>query len=207
LFVPCEAALSQQPPLAVIDHDGQKFVSLFDGRSLGNWNSTPFGGEGEVFIQDDAIHLAVGTSLTGVTFQGAVPKEDYEIILEAQRVTGTDFFCGLTFPVQETFCSLILGGWGGAVVGLSSIDGQDASENETNQIISFKKGQWYSVRVRVTDSMITVWLDGKQIISASTMGHQITIRPEVSRSKPLGVASWQTHAAIRKVGLRRLKTN
>jgi hypothetical protein len=55
--------------------------------------------------------------------------------------------------------------------------------------------------------MITVWLDGKQIISASTMGHQITIRPEVSRSKPLGVASWQTHAAIRKVGLRRLKTN
>jgi hypothetical protein len=48
---------------------------------------------------------------------------NYEIKLEAKKVTGNDFFCGMTFPVGDSFCSFIVGGWGGPVVGLSSIDG------------------------------------------------------------------------------------
>ena len=56
---------------------------------------------------------------------------DYEVTLEAMRVDGNDFFCGMTFPAGKDPCTLIVGGWGGTVVGLSSINGMDASENET----------------------------------------------------------------------------
>jgi hypothetical protein len=34
--------------------------------------------------------------------------------------------------------TFICGGWGGAVVGISSIDGQDASMNETTKYIKFE---------------------------------------------------------------------
>ena len=55
--------------------------------------------------------LSDGESLTGVTWQGEPPaRMNYEIELDAQRVDGSDFFCGLTFPVNKTCASLICGG-------------------------------------------------------------------------------------------------
>ena len=65
------------------------------------------------------------------------------------RVEGSDFFVGLTFPVRDSHASLIVGGWAGSVVGISSIDGRDASENETTEVMKFKNGQWYKFRLRV----------------------------------------------------------
>ena len=81
---------------------------------------------------------------------GALPTTSYEVALQAMRVEGSDFFAGITFPVGGSFCSLILGGWGGSVVGLSSINGLDASENETSQSRQSESGRWYYVRIRVT---------------------------------------------------------
>lgn len=48
-------------------------------------------------------------------------------------MSSSEFFCGLTVPVRTgTECvSLIVGGWGGSLVGISSIDGLDASETST----------------------------------------------------------------------------
>jgi hypothetical protein len=40
-------------------------------------------------------------------------------------------------------CTLICGGWGGTLVGLSSIDDLDASENPTATIKEFKEKTWY----------------------------------------------------------------
>jgi hypothetical protein len=68
----------------------------------------------------------MGSNLTGVTGTGEVPAGDYEIELQAMRLAGSDFFCGLMFPVQTDHCSLIVGGWGGALVGLSSLNFHDA---------------------------------------------------------------------------------
>ena len=34
-------------------------IALFDGKTMGNWKSTQFGGEGEVHIEDGNIILAV----------------------------------------------------------------------------------------------------------------------------------------------------
>ena len=55
------------------------------------------------------------------------PREDYEVSLEARRLEGTDFFCGLTFPVGKEPCTLIIGGWGGTTVGLSNVDDYSAA--------------------------------------------------------------------------------
>ena len=101
--------------------------SLFDGKSLKGWKKTQFGGEGKVEVKDGRIVLHSGGPMTGITWTEDFPKIDYEISLEAMRVDGSDFFCGLTFPVGDKPCSFIVGGWGGGVVGLSSIDGSDAS--------------------------------------------------------------------------------
>ncbi len=179
--------------------------SLFDGKSLGQWKSTEFGGEGKVSVSNGQINLEAGVALTGITWKGAeLPKTGYEISLEAKKTDGNDFFCGLTFPVGSSSCSLILGGWGGGIVGLSSIDGMDASENETTQVMNFPKDRWYRVRVRVTKTKIEAWLDDQNIVDVVTTGRKISIRPEVELSQPLGIASWMTGAAIRNIKLRKL---
>jgi hypothetical protein len=142
----------------------------------------------------------MGVDLSGVTWQGKFPHSEFEIELEARRVDGTDFFCGLTFPVGDDHCSLILGGWGGGVVGLSSIDGHDAANNDTTQVMAFDQNRWYAVRVRVTDDAIVCFLDGKQIIEQPRADHVISVRDEVIPSQPLGLATYSTTADIR--GLR-----
>ena len=99
---------------------------------------------------------------------------------------------------------MILGGWAGAVVGLSSIDGKDASENDTTQFHNLKDNQWYHVRVRVRDNDIQVWLDKKRIINQTLVGKKLSIRPEVELSRPLGICTWETRAALRNIRLRSL---
>ncbi len=184
----------------------ETWQSLFDGKTLGHWKSTEFGGEGKVSVSNGQINLQSGVTLTGITWQGGpIPKSGYEISLEAKRTDGSDFFCGLTFPVGESHCSLILGGWGGGVVGLSSIDGMDASENETTQVFNFVRDKWYKVRVKVTKAKIEAWLDDKNIIDVSLAGKRISTRSEVDLSQPLGVASWMTGAALRDIKMRKVE--
>lgn len=178
---------------------------LFDGTTLANWTSTKFIGEGAVQVAHQQIVLEAGKDLTGITWTGAaLPTTNYELSLEAMRVEGSDFFAGITFPVADAFCSLILGGWGGSVVGLSNLNGMDASENQTSQSIDFASGRWYAVRLRVTPAKIEAWLDERQIIDQTLKAHKIDIRIEVEPSRPLGIASWRTKAALRNIRLRRL---
>lgn len=191
-------------PLAAGAADPSAWLPLFDGKTLGGWKSTPFGGEGEVRVEAGAIRLGMGSDMTGITWSEEFPKQNYEIELEARRVDGNDFFCGLTFPVGDDPCSLILGGWGGGVVGLSSIDGEDASRNATTQFRNFEKGRWYAVRVRVTPERIACDLDGENIIDQPLEDHVLSIRGEVEASRPLGIATYATVGEIRGIRYRRL---
>lgn len=178
---------------------------LFDGVSLKNWKETEFAGRGKVRVEDGAIVLAAGV-MTGITWAGAaLPQYDYEISLEAMRVSGHDFFAGITFPVYGTHCTWINGGWGGSLVGLSSLDSMDASENETTQHIRFENNRWYRFRLRVTQSNIQAWIDGAQIIDVNFTGREVSLRPgQIDLSRPLGIASYETTAKLRKIEMRRL---
>jgi hypothetical protein len=202
-MLPC--AMRAEPGAQTGKTNVLEWRSLFDGKTLTNWQATKFSGEGAVKVENGQILLEAGGDLTGINWIGEkLPTTDYEIALQAMRVEGSDFFAGVTFPVADSFCSLILGGWGGRTVGLSSINGMDASENETSQSIDFEPRRWYSIRIRVTPAKIEAWLDERQIVNQDLKGNKIDIRIEVDRSRPLGVASWRTKAALRDIRLRRL---
>lgn len=179
--------------------------SLFDGKTLKGWTATNFGGEGTVRVERGEIRLGPGDPLTGVTWTGGdIPKTSYEVTLEARRVSGSDFFCALTFPVGADPCTFVVGGWGGTVVGLSSLDLMDASENETSKSMTFTTGRWYRVRVRVTPKRIEAWIDDEKMADVETAGRKISVRPEVEASRPLGIASYRTGAALREIKIRPL---
>jgi len=176
--------------------------ALFDGNTLSNWEITNFGTQGPVRVSGGKIIIGMGEGCSGITWTSEFPKVNYEVGLEAMKTSGNDFFCGLTFPVKDNFCSLIVGGWGGPVVGLSIIDGLDASENETQTLKNFEKDVWYFIHLRVTEDSIVAWVDDEKLVDLACLGHQIGIRPEVSLSRPFGVCTWMTSAEIRNVWLK-----
>jgi hypothetical protein len=179
-------------------------VSLFDGTNLGQWKITDFGGQGKVYVRDGSIMLEMGNNLTGVTWGGVVLRMNYEINLDAMRVDGEDFFCGLTFPVGDSFVTFVVGGWGGAVCGISCVDYYDASDNETTVKAYFDTNRWYHIRVRVTGGKLQCWIDDDQCVDLETKGKKLGVRLDVKDSKPLGIASWRTAAAIKNIRLTRL---
>lgn len=187
------------------------WTSLFDGQSLAGWKQTDFGGGGDVHVEKTfrggppAIVVDMGASLSGFNWTKDVPRTNYEIAVESMKIDGNDFLCGLTFPVADSYASLIIGGWGGGVVGVSSIDYRDASENDTTQYLGFVKNKWYRIRMRVTPAKLEAWLDDKKIIDQVITGHKISLRAgDISRSIPLGLSTYQTSAAYRTIKLRRL---
>ncbi len=183
-----------------------EWKSLFDGKSLEGWQVTAFGGQGDVYVENGQLMLDFGSPLTGITYTGKdLPHDNYELQLDAQRLDGSDFFCGLTFPVHQQHLSLIVGGWGGSLVGLSSLDGRDASDNETRRSMAFRKSTWYHIRVAVRDARVQVWIDDQRVIDQSIAGRTLSLRPEVELNKPLGLCSFETRAALRNIAIRRLK--
>ena len=177
---------------------------MFDGQSLKNWKPSAFVGHSEARVEDGALILPTGNDMTGVTYTGELPHLDYEVSLEAERTEGHDFFCGLTFPVEKEPCSLILGGWGGSVVGLSNVDGLDASENVTTRTMDFENNHWYRVRLRVTKAKIEAWVDNEKIVDLDRTDKKFSIRMEVEESQPFGIATWRTTGALRDIRIRRL---
>lgn len=180
------------------------WTSLFDGNSMAGWQSTEFGGEGEITIADGAMHFDMGSPLTGVTLTGPPPTGSYEVEVTAARIEGTDFFCGLTFPVGEHYLTLVLGGWGGSVSGLSNLDDDDASRNLTRTLKGFQSGRDYTTLVRVSHDKVTVLLDGEPFTETQLAGKELSLRTEVDLSRPFGITSFQTRARIKTVRWRPL---
>jgi CubicO group peptidase (beta-lactamase class C family) len=199
-------ALSYWLELQRIDLD-PTVRSLFDGHSLAGWrvlNKYDFDRHGKVSVKDGAVILDQGVPATGIAFSGAPPRIDYELSWEAKRIQGSDFFCGLTFPVNENYLSLIVGGWGGGVTGISNLDGMSAVENETTDFRDFVQDRWYRLRLRVTREAVAAWIDDEQIVDVTLKGRKLSIWWEQEPVRPLGFAAWYTKAAIRNLTLKRL---
>jgi hypothetical protein len=195
--------LKKAKPAPASFPEGGDWLTLFDGKTLKGWAVTDFSGHGEVRVKDGKLLLENGV-MTGVTWTNDIPRMDYAVELEAMRVDGSDFFCALTFPVGKDPCSLIVGGWGGGLVGLSSLDGEDASSNETTKFMNFENGRWYKIRLLVKPTTIQAWIDGEKLVDVVTTDRKISVRSEVEQSIPFGIATYSTTGAIRNLKVRQL---
>lgn len=171
---------------------------FWSGESIRDWTVTDFGTQRAVSAVEQGWQLAAGYPLTGVHSTARQwPVSDYEIEFEFRRIDGHDFPCCLTFPVDQSHVSLVIGGWGGTLCGLSCIAGQDASHNETQSHITLNDAQWYRTRVRVTADRIQAWLDDQVLVDQKTEGLELSVRNEVRLSRPLGICSFETTAQFR----------
>jgi hypothetical protein len=173
------------------------------------WKASGMPEEGQVLIHDGEITLQPGQPMTGVRFDAwksaGLPLTRYAIEYEAMRVEGNDFFGTVTFPVNEAHVSLVVGGWGGTLVGISSIDDLDAGENNTRGNAYFENNRWHKVRIEVRDDELRAWINDKLFVNTSTKGHKLGLRTgNIERCVPFGFASFATQSRIRAVLIRRL---
>lgn len=183
----------------------KEFV-LFNGKSLDDWETVDIGGSGMVELEGGVMIINQGESVSGAVYKKAatLPMTNYEITLEAKRLQGVDFFVGLTFPVGDVkqCATLVCGGWGGSVTGISSINGLDASENNTTSYQRFEDDKWYAVKLRVTPENLSVWIGEKQIIDEDIQEKKIGVRPgPIESYLPLSLTTFNTTAAIRNIKL------
>lgn len=200
VFISCQSSLKKDVSFQA--PEGGEL--LFDGETLEGWEITQFGTEGVVQVNDGSIIINYGDGASGINRTGDFPQINYEVNLEARKTSGNDFFCGMTFPVNDDFCSLIVGGWGGPVVGLSCIDGLDAGDNETQVLKRFDKDVWYKIKLQVTEEKIVAWIDDEKLVDFTYTGRELSIRPEVDLSTPFGICTWLTTGELRNIWMRKL---
>ncbi|QDU96881.1 3-keto-disaccharide hydrolase [Lignipirellula cremea] len=197
------AATAEEPPEPVRPLS----ESWFNGKNLQGWMAASrdtFDQHGKVTVKNGELHLEEGQPATGIVRLGVIPRMNYEISLEAKRTSGSDFFCGLTFPVEQSYLTLIIGGWGGGVTGISNFDDMSAVENETTGYTEFKNDQWYPIRLRVIEGKVQAWLEDEQIIDSTTVDRRLNIWYEQEPMRPLGISAWRSGGAFRKIQLKRL---
>ena len=182
-----------------------EWQSLFNGKDLSGWEVIQYAGPGEVQIQEGQIHMDMGVALTGIRYTNELPKSNYEIAVTAMKKDGMDFFAAITFPVKDTHATFVNGGWGGALVGVSSLDGMDASENETTTFYKFEKNKWYEFLVRVLDNKIQAWINNEKVVDINIADRKVSMRPgEIEDSVPFGISNYQTSGALKEVKVRRI---
>ena len=205
-------AEGQNPSQKSKKESQKKSVSLFDGKTLKGWKMCNYAGMGEVKVNPEtgALRVTRGEILSGIRIDNfdkrKLPKVNYELSLEARRVEGEDFFCCLTFPYKKTHASFVLGGWGGSVCGISSIDFMDAMENSTMTVRDFDQGKWYNLRLLVTDNRFQAFVGEKKIVNVGIKGRKIGMRfGEIEESVPLGLSTFRTTAEYRNIKIRHLE--
>lgn len=191
------------------DEEAAGWKKLIDSPKMEGFESINFGGEGDVTFNDGVLKLGSGLPMTGIRYtKKDFPKENFEIRWKARRVSGSDFFVCLTFPVGEEHCSLICGGWGGGLIGISNINGNNASENHTTRYSGFKNGQWYTFRIKVDGKQVTAWVEGEEDpIVVEREGTTFSVRAESRPTRPLGYAGFESVVEVKDWEYRELEAS
>ena len=195
-----EALSANSQPAETVQR-AQQWTTLFDGKSLVDWKAGVYGDSPELDFTAEGVVIPQGVPLSGVTYLREPPRGAYTLEVQATRVYGTDFFLGLTFPVQDEHVTLVLGGWGGGLCGLSCIDGKDASMNATRTFRNFPNGKRQTVIIEVSAERIRAFTNGEILVDTSIAGKRLSLRNEVTPSRPLGVAAFATQTILHSVRL------
>ena len=185
---------------------GAETVALFNGKDLSGWKVAEMIGGGTVeALPDGSVECGFGNPLTGIAYTNKPPRMNYELSLEITRVQGMDFFAALTIPVETNCCTVIIGGWGGNLCGISSFDYLDASENQWTEAREFENGRWYTLRVRVTPGVLQVFLNENLYTARIEFddSKRFSLRPgsDIEMTAPLGLATYRTKARWRNFKL------
>ena len=177
-------------------------VRLFNGRDLTGWKVADMFGSGTVkVLEDGSVECGPGNPMTGIAYTNDPPRMNYELSLQAVRVKGSDFFAALTIPVEQHFCTVIIGGWGGGLCGVSSVDYMDAAENPWSEGVNLENERWYTLRVRVTPGVLQVFLDENiyttRIEFDEASRFSLRSGSDIDKTKPLGLATYRTLARWR----------
>ncbi len=178
---------------------------LWDGKSLDGWKPVAGVRSGKVEVKDGTLRLAAGEPMTGVTTTRTdLPTTNYRLSYQAKRTSGNDFFAAATFPVGPSFVTLVNGGWGGGVTGLSLINGSSAAENETNHFVKYQNDVWYTFDVEVTGRVIVCKVNGEPVVTFPHEGVQLKTRIETRSNQPLGFAAYRSAGEIRQIEVKPL---
>jgi len=177
---------------------------LLSATEATHWKSAAMPDAGKAEVRDGEAFMEAGGPMTGLSYDnwqsGGLPLRDYTITCEAMRVEGADFFAAITFPVRriDTCATLVVGGWGGGLVGISSIDGEDASNNSTRSEQKFENGKWYRLKLEVREDEIKAWIDDRLVINTSIKARVISLRPGyIENCAPFGLATFQSTGRVR----------
>ena len=211
VFVACNQQ-GKKPPLKDQQTETvEQKTKIFDGKSLEGWKVCDYVAGGEVSVDGKTGILRInrGEILSGVRRpdynKEKLPKLNYEVTMEARRVEGDDFFYCLTFPYRDTHATFVLGGWGGAVCGISSIDYMDAMDNSTMTAREFVEGQWYKIRLMVSDNRFQGFVDGDRIVNVGIKDRKVGMRfGEIEESVPFAISTFRTTGEYRNIEIREL---
>lgn len=197
----------------------QKTIKVFNGKDLKGISilkKSYYEDHGKVEVVKGELVINKGLPGSGIAIDPKViknlPRMNYEVFLEGKRIEGDDFFCGLTFPINQSYCTMILGGWGGGSIGLSNVDSMSAIENETTEFHDFKNNEWYEIHLVVSEKSIKAtlnqkgWKEKKSLFSIDPTEHKFDIWWEQEPARPFGITTWSTKAAFRKIEIRELKS-
>ncbi len=172
--------------------------ALFNGRDLSGWkNAYPGDGGAVKALSNGVVECGIGNPLSGIVYTNAPLTMNYELSLEGMRVEGSDFFIALTIPVVTNYCTVVIGGWGGTLCGVSCVDWLDASENQWSESKELLNDRWYRLRVRVTPGVLQVFLNDTLYGARIEYGDsaRLSLRfGDIDKCKPLGLATYCTRA-------------
>ncbi|NQT87814.1 DUF1080 domain-containing protein, partial [bacterium] len=191
-----------------------QWLRLFDGTTLDGWRGVSggtFSKHGKVGVAKGCILLARGKPVTGIACSRSIPKENYELTLEAMRQKHGEELCSIVFPLGASRCQLVVGGWarrpGEGKIALSRVDGRSGSDNMTTRRFPIEDGRWYKIHLAVRGAMVIVSVDGVRQIDFPWQAHEVSLQGSHQViPTPLGICAWNVSTAIRNVAIRRLPT-
>lgn len=179
---------------------------LLDDKNAALWQQAGIPDEGRISVAKGELTMSIGAPMTGCKFPNwtglGLPGTSYSISYEATRVEGDDIFAMCTFPVSshDAHATFVLGGWGGTVTGISSIDFSDANENSTRGEQRYENGVWYRVRIEVRPEDIRALVNDRPMVNVSIKGRKVGLRTGfIDHCLPFGFATWNTMGKVRKV--------
>ena len=122
---------------------------------------------------------------------------DDELSDEAMRRDGGDFFAAATFPVGMSFLTLVNGGWGGNVTGLSSLDGPTPRRTRPAGSSSTRTRPGTGSASGSPRRGIRWRIDAKEVVAVNDREQHVGTRIETRGNQPLGFATWETGGALR----------